>query len=362
MSRGIGSAGFLAGNRQDAGTEACSPRRWGRIGLALLVLTGWAEAAELQLVWPTPSTDWAQGRAPVQWLQHAGSGDPESGGYGGVRSSGGQFHEGIDIKPTTRDRRGEPLDEIFAAMSGVVRYVNPTAGDSSYGRYIVLEHPEMTPAVYTLYAHLARIAPGVRAGAQVAAGHVLGTMGHSSGGYMIPVDRSHLHFEIGVVMTRNFQTWYDRRRFGSRNEHGMWNGMNLMGIDPLAFFNDWKTGRIKSVHDFFSRMETAARVRIATFRTPDFVTRYPSLLTKPLAEGIVAGWDVQFNWTGIPFAWTPLTAAEVAGLKREQPKILEVNAAIERRERSKSLAVSRRGNWTPGKDLETALQLLFGLR
>jgi murein DD-endopeptidase MepM/ murein hydrolase activator NlpD len=335
---------------------------WSVALLGVLVAAPGGRSAELKLVWPTPSTAWAEGRPPSQWLQHAGSGDPDSGGYGGVRSAGGQFHEGIDIKPVSRDRRGEPLDSVFAAMAGVVRYVNSTAGDSSYGRYIVMEHPGMKPAVYTLYAHLARIGAGVRPGLEVEAGHVLGTMGHSSGGYMIPVDRSHLHFEIGVVMTRNFQTWYDRRRFGSRNEHGMWNGMNLMGIDPLAFFNEWRAGRITSVQDFFDRMETVVRVRIATFRTPDFVTRYPSLLTKPLPAGLVAGWEVRFNWTGVPFAWTALTASEVNGLKRDQPKIVEVNAAIERRERSKSLAVSRRGTWTPGKDLETACQLLFGLR
>ena len=136
--------------------------------------------------------------------------------------------------------------------------------------------------------------------------------------------------------------------------------MNLMGIDPLAFFNEWRAGRIASVQDFFNGMETAVRLRVATLRTPDFVTRYPPLLTKPLPLGPVAGWEIQFNWTGIPFAWTPLAAADVVGLKPEQPLLVGVNAAIERRERSKTLAVSRRGTWTPGKDLETALQLLFG--
>jgi murein DD-endopeptidase MepM/ murein hydrolase activator NlpD len=336
---------------------------WRAILLAGFVIAAPARGAErLELVWPTPSTAWAEGKPAAQWLQHAGSGDPDTGSFGGVRSAGGQFHEGIDIKPVARDRRGEPLDHVLAAMAGVVRYVSTAAGDSSYGRYVVLEHPAMTPAVYTLYAHLARVAPGVRPGSEVTAGHVLGTMGHSSGGYMIPVDRSHLHFEIGVVMTRNFQAWYDRRRFGSRNEHEMWNGMNLMGIDPLGFFNEWRSGRIASVQDFFQRMEPAVRLRIATYRTPDFITRYPSLLTKPIPLGPVAGWEIKFNWTGIPFEWTPLLATDVAGLKPEQPRLIEVDAAIERRERSKSLAVSRRGTWTPGKDLETVLQLLFGLR
>lgn len=329
-------------------------------GLILAIVPPAVAAERFPLVWPTPNPAWASGRPPSQWLQHAGSGDPDSGGFGGVRSGGSQFHEGLDIRPVARDRRGEPLDPIFAAMPGVVRHVSASPGDSGYGRYVVLEHPAMTPAVYSLYAHLARIAPGLRVGQQVNAGQTLGTMGHSSGGYMIPVDRSHLHFEIGLAVTQKFQSWYDTRRFGSRNEHGMWNGMNLLGIDPLAFYNDWRAGRLTTVQDFFAKMETAVRIRIASYRQPDFIVRYPSLLTKPPEFGPVAGWEIRFNWTGLPFAWTPLTLSEVAGLPPGQPRIVEVNAALERRERSKSLAVERRGKWSVGKDLETVLQQLFG--
>ena len=47
----------------------------------------------------------------------------------------------------------------------------------------------------------------------------------------IPRDRAHLHYEIGFMMTQAFQPWYTWRKFGSPNEHGVWNGMNLMGID-----------------------------------------------------------------------------------------------------------------------------------
>lgn len=320
-----------------------------------------ARAAErVELAWPTPHAGWAEGRAPRTYLQHAGSGEPETGGFGGVRSSGTQFHEGVDIKPAARDRRGEPLDDVFAAMNGIVRHVNPVAGDSSYGRYVVLEHPDAAPAVYSLYAHLARIAPGLREGQRVARGQVLGRMGHSSGGYMIPVDRSHLHFELGVMVTRNFQAWYDRQKFGSRNEHGPWNGMNLMGLDPIDFFNEWRARRVNNFQDYFARMDTVVRLKIATRRTPDFVTRYPALLTRELPMGPVSGWEIRFNWTGIPFSWTPLSAAEVIGLPLEQPRILEVDAEVERRQRSKSLAVSKRGAWTVGRDLETVLELLFG--
>jgi murein DD-endopeptidase MepM/ murein hydrolase activator NlpD len=316
-----------------------------------------AAVERMQLAWPTPNPAWEQGKPIAAFLQHAGSGDPESGGFGGVRSGGQQFHEGIDIKCLTRDRRGEPTDDVYAALDGVVRHISASAGASNYGRYIVLEHPGQSPAVYTLYAHLARVAPGLRVGQNVARGQVIATMGHSSD-RPIPRDRAHLHFEIGVVVTGTFEGWYDRQKFGSRNEQGIWNGMNLIGLDPLAVFNGWRAGRINTMQDVFAQMTPAVRVRIATSRMPDFVRRYPSLLTRPLPMGPVSGWEIAFNWTGLPFAWTPLMATDVIGLPLDKPRIVDVNAEIERRERSKTLAVLRRGQWTTGKDLETVLEQL----
>lgn len=338
-----------------------APRALGALALGLTVVAARA-ADRVDIVWPTPNPAWAENKPLADILQHAGSGDPASGGFGGVRSGGTHFHEGLDIKCYTRDRHGEPADSVFAAMNGIVRHISASAGDSNYGRYIVLEHPEETPAVYTLYAHLARIAPGLHEGDRVTRGQAIALMGHSSGGYMIPVDRAHLHFEIGVMVTRDFQTWYSRGKFGSQNDHGMWNGMNLMGFDPLNFLNQWRAHQVNTFQDYFSRMEMSARVRIATQKVPDFITRYPSLMTKPPPAGPVAGWEIRFNWTGIPYAWTPLTGMEVIGLVPEQPRIVEVNEPLIRRERSKSIAIAKRGAWTPGKDLEEVLQQLFGLR
>jgi murein DD-endopeptidase MepM/ murein hydrolase activator NlpD len=315
----------------------------------------------IEIVWPTPNPAWAEGRSPQAFLQHAGSGDPESGGFGGVRNAGTQFHEGIDIKALNRDRRGEPTDSVFAAMDGVVRHISTSAGDSSYGRYIVLEHPEASPTVYTLYAHLARIAPGLRAGDRVQRGQAIGVMGHSSGGYTIPRDRAHLHFEIGVMVTRNFQSWYNWKKFGSPNDHGLWNGMNLMGIDPLDFLSEWRNHRVDTFAEYFAHMPVAVRVRIASNQVPDFVTRYPELVTKPLPP-VVSGWEIEFNWTGLPFRWTPLSSLETSVLALNRPVIVNADAAIERHERSKTLVVYRRGQWVVGHDLNTVLQQLFGLR
>ena len=341
------------------------PWRWGAMAALFLSHVCFAAGTtdgpgRVEFTWPTPSKGWEQGRAPREFLQDAGSGDPESGGFGGVRSAGHQFHEGIDIKASARDRHGESTDNVFAAMDGVVRHINSVAGDSNYGRYIVIEHPDQSPAIYTLYAHLARIQPGLRLGERVTRGQVIGLMGHSSSGN-IPRDRAHLHFEMGVMVTRDFQSWYASRKFGSRNEQSLWNGMNLMGFDPLDFLTKWRAKRVNTFQEYFAQMTPAAKVRVATRRVPDFVLRYPSLMTKPL-PALVNGWEIEFDWTGIPFRWTPLTGTEAIGLAQNQPRIIEANAEIERHERSKSLAVMRRGSWVIARDLDTVLEQLFGYK
>ncbi|HZP60842.1 MAG TPA: M23 family metallopeptidase [Opitutaceae bacterium] len=333
--------------------------------LLLLFLIGVAtlRAQRIDFVWPTPNRAWAEGRPFPEYIQPTESGEPESGCFGGVRSNGHQFHEGIDLKPVRRDARGEPLDAIFAALPGVVRYVNLRPEESTYGRYIVIEHPGMTPAVYTLYAHLAAVAPGVAAGANVAGGQVIARMGHSAGGYPFPVERAHLHFEIGLMITRDFQAWYDWKKFPDPNEHGIWNGFNLMGFDPLDFLNKFRTRQVNNFADYFAQMQPAVRVRLATAKVPDFVQRYPSLLTKPLPpSGVVAGWEIACDWTGLPFRWTPLEANEAAGLAPEQPVVIWADGKSQREHPSKSLIYPQGSGYAIDTDLAMVLQQLFGLR
>ncbi|MDR1281366.1 MAG: M23 family metallopeptidase [Opitutaceae bacterium] len=329
---------------------------------AVLALAAAAVVAPppVDLVWPTPNTAWQEGQPITAFIQPTASGKPESGLFGGVRSEGRQFHEGIDLLPLTRDRRREPADKIHAAMPGIVRHVSTNAGNSGYGRYIVIEHDTVTPAVYTLYAHLSATAPGLDAGARVQAGQVIGTMGRSAGGYTIPRERAHLHFEIGLMITRDFQAWYDSKKFGNPNRHGIWNGLNLMGIDPLAVYTAFREGQTGSFDAYFSRMQPVARVRIATPRIPDFAERYPTLLRQPLPASGLAGWDVLVDWTGLPFALTPLTVSGVLGWLPGEVRLLDVDAAIVARERSKPTVVKQHDNWRPGRALETTLQQLFG--
>src|SRR5213083_3441507 len=108
----------------------------------------------------------------------------EGGQYGFVRdpkSTGGgvvytRFHEGIDIRSVHRDANGEPLDEVRAIADGEVVHVNPAAGYSNYGKYIVIEHRWDGSNYYSLYGHLSSIT--VRPGDPVKRGQPVATMGY----------------------------------------------------------------------------------------------------------------------------------------------------------------------------------------
>ncbi len=330
-------------------------------GWAFVLLAGLAGAAgRLQLDWPTPNPAWLLGRSSADYLQATASGDPASGGFGCVREDGKQFHEGIDLKPVTRDAAGEPADKIFAFMDGVVRYVNDRAADSNYGRYVVLEHPAASPAVYSLYAHLQAVATGLKPGMPVVHGQIIAVMGRSEGGDGIPKERAHLHFEIGLRVTDAFAPWYDAQKFGSANDHGLWNGLNLMGFDPLEFLGAFRAHRVDDFKDYFAQLRPAVRLRIATAAVPDFPRRYPSLLTTiPITP--VAGWEIACNWTGLPFCWTPLAAADMAGYTRNEVRIVESDDALLASCPCKSIVIRRDGRAVPGKDLAVVLQQLFGL-
>jgi hypothetical protein len=187
--------------------------------------------------------------------------------------------------------------------------VNAVAGNSSYGRYVVVEHEDELLPFHTLYAHLASIGRGIRPGVRVEAGSILGVMGRSAS-YRIPRSRAHLHFEMGLRLTDSFQDWFDRQRFGSENRHGVWNGMNLVSVDPLRFYEDLRMGRVSSFLGHLQQLPVVARIRVFSDRTPDFVENFPALVTGPLGQRPVVAWDIAFTKYGLPKEWTPRFAEE----------------------------------------------------
>ena len=333
-----------------------------RLLLVFALIVSVARAERLEFSWPVPSPTLPSVHSEDDFLQATAAGDPPSGGFGCVRTHGFQYHEGLDIKPYKRNARGEPADEVHAAIAGIVRHISRYAGESNYGRYIVLEHPDAVPEIYTLYAHLARIAPGLHEGEHVARGQIIGLMGHSAGGYYIPLSRAHLHFEMGLRISDNFQSWYDWKRFGGRNEHGNFNGMNLMGFDPWAFVQALEHHQVDQPYQFLEHQPIAVRFRIATTRRPFFVRQYPSLVEHKPGYELLGGWEVWCTFTGLPVHWIPLSTAQVVGMRPDQVVITGYDRDLLRHHPCRILVDHRRGQLVPGRDLADMIQLVFGVR
>ena len=159
---------------------------------------------------------------------------PESGSWGFVRNVRQfpqgrvytRFHEGLDIRPMTRNASGIPTDRVKAIANGIVAHVNPTASRSNYGKYVVVQHDFGYGPFCSLYAHLASTA--VEIGQRVSAGSVLGVLGSTGSG--LNNSRAHVHLEFNIMMSDRFDDWMVNY-MGGASPHGNYNGINLSGID-----------------------------------------------------------------------------------------------------------------------------------
>ncbi len=235
----------------------------------------------------------------------------QAGGYGMVRNpfraSNGEImyrkmHEGIDIKPMQRDAQGEPIDLVYPIAPGKVAYTCTSPQLSNYGRYVVVSHSVPEGTIYSLYAHLARVDCVV--GQVVGTANALGKMGHSGAG--INKRRSHVHLEICLMI----HSCYDQFS-PPTNKHGIFNGMNLAGIDPAPILRACGNGSPLSLSKHWNTLKEHYRVRVPIHgQTPDFLRRHPFLYKGDKKVPLPDTVDVAFTAEGVPMAVYP-TAEKV---------------------------------------------------
>src|SRR5882757_361495 len=268
-----------------------------------------------------------------------------SGSFGCVRNDGWRMHEGLDIRHLQTDRRGEPTDPVMATADGTVVYFSKKPGLSNYGNYLILQHVIEGIEIYSLYAHLRDIRSDLKIGTPVKAGEVIGTMGRTSSAEAIARDRAHVHFELNLMVNENFAAWFKKKNPGERNDHGSWNGQNLMGLDPgeilVAEHNPVKKF---SLLDYLRGQTELCRVLVRATDFP-FLKRYPALVLKnPVAEKEgVAGYELVLNYNGVPFALLPRAASEIKGSAKFQ--LLSVNEPVEKANHCRKLVVKRGSRW-----------------
>lgn len=254
--------------------------------LAVLSTVASAEAQPLRLILPTSNDGLLRG-AFEDFFQFTDrnfrgvrSTPWEGGQYGFVRNQVDteagivftRFHEGVDIKPVYRDRSAEPLDTVRAIDDGTVVYVNPNERRSSYGKYVVVEHIWSGMPFYSLYAHLG--STRVRTGDRVRQGATLGMLGYTGRG--IDRRRAHVHFEINMMLNASFGRWHDAY-FRGNNLHGLYNGMNLAGLDVAALYIALQKDPRLTIERFLRSQPVFFRVQVPNDGALDIHFRYPWL-------------------------------------------------------------------------------------
>lgn len=280
-----------------------------------------------------------------------------SGGFGCVRSDGWQFHEGLDIRCLQRDAHSEPTDPVLATADGTVVYASSRPALSNYGNYLVLRHRVAGLEIYSLYAHLSAL--HVRVGQSVRAGEVIATMGHTANTHEgISKDRAHLHFELDLLANPRFAAWFAKSSPGERNDHGAYNGQNLLGFDPRRVLL-WQQ-QLGDKFNFVQCLTSEAELCRVLVRAPNlaWALRYPMLGRRnPLAEKEgVAGYELALNYSGLPFEFTPRAASEFR--TPAKIRLLSVNAAEQKKNPCGRLVSDRSGAWKLTSKGERLLDLL----
>ena len=315
------------------------------VALATVVLSAAVVLAQSPFQFPTANHALFEPGQELKFFAPTAPDKPwTSGSFGCVRSDGWQMHEGLDILHLQTDRHGEPTDSVMATADGTVVYVSIKAALSNYGKYIVIRHLVEGLEIYSLYAHLSEVQSGIAAGTPVKAGEVIATMGRTSNtSETINKERAHCHFELNLFVSENFGAWYRKNNPGERNDHGIWNGQNLNGLDPREILLAERNGGF-SLLNFLRSQTELCRVLVRSTSFP-YLRRYaPLVLKNPRAEQAgVAGYEVALNYNGVAFALLPRAASEIKGTGRFQ--LLSVNESEYHAHPCRRLVVEHGGHW-----------------
>jgi peptidoglycan LD-endopeptidase LytH len=282
-----------------------------------------------------------------------------SGCFGCVRTEGWQMHEGLDIRATQRDKRGEAIDPVLSTADGTVVYINHKSALSNFGRYIIVRHDIDGIEVYSTYAHLSEVRDGLTAGINVKSGEQIGVMGRSANTRQgISKERAHLHFELNLLVNERFSSWYKKNFPDQRNDHGQWNGQNFLGIDPRAVLLEQKEqGKEFNLVELLRSQPVLCRVVVRDVNFP-WLKRYAPLVKQNsiAAKEGVAGYEIALNFNGIPIELIPRSSSELKSKARL--RLLSVNEVEQKKNPCGKIVTKRGSQWELTTRGENLLELL----
>ena len=147
------------------------------------------------------------------------------------------------------------------------------------------------------------------------------------------------------MVNERFAEWYHKTFPTQRNDHGGWNGQNLVGLDPReVLLEQHRLGAKFSLAHYIRTQTELCRVLVRDATFP-WVRRYAALSKpNPVSEKEgVAGYELALNFNGLPFELIPRAASEIKGKSKFQ--LLSVNAEEKQKHPCRRLVVQKGSRW-----------------
>jgi hypothetical protein len=150
---------------------------------------------------------------------------------------------------------------------------------------------------------------------------------------------------LNLFYNDHFDAWFKKHYPTERDDHGNYNGQNLVGIDPrLILLAEHEEGPHFNLLDWIQHRPELCRVLV---RKIDFswVRRYPMLIKRDTlaSREPIAGYEIALDYNGLPFELIPRAASQFKGSAHYQ--LISVNAPEYMKNPCRSLVTRYGSRW-----------------
>jgi hypothetical protein len=137
----------------------------------------------------------------------------------------------------------------------------------------------------------------VQPGDAVKRGQRIAVMGYTGTG--LNRERAHLHLELTLMLSHEFESWYSAFFRNDPNRNGIYNGMNLAGLDVARLYLALHKNPSLTIPEFLGGEETFYKVTLPKSRHFELPKLYPWMLTTG-TRNEKSSWEVSFAQSGVP--------------------------------------------------------------
>jgi hypothetical protein len=104
---------------------------------------------------------------------------------------------------------------------------------------------------------------------------------------------------VNLMLSREFESWYNTFFRNDPNHNGIYNGMNLAGLDIARLYLALHKNPSLTIPEFLDREETFYKVTVPKSRHFELARLYPWMLPTG-SRNEKSSWEVSFAQSGVP--------------------------------------------------------------